>query len=48
MCLDICVRGMMGSAGMLECLRWVWLQEGVVVTRRQSAMGMEYILMLDV
>jgi hypothetical protein len=32
----------------LERLRRVWLQEGVVVTRRQSGMGMEYILMFDV
>jgi hypothetical protein len=41
---------MVGSASMLERLRRMWLlQEGVVVvTRRQSAMGMEYILMLDV
>jgi hypothetical protein len=38
----------MGTASMLERLRRVWLQEGVVVTGRQSAMGMEYILMFDV
>jgi hypothetical protein len=39
----------MAGAGMLKRLRLVWLQEGVrVVTRRQSGMGMEYILMFDV
>jgi hypothetical protein len=49
MCLDVCVGRMVAGAGMLECLRLVWLQEGVrVVTRRQSGMGMEDILMFDV
>ena len=48
MCLDVCVGRMVAGAGMLECLRLVWLQEGVVVTRRQSGMGMEDIGMFDV
>lgn len=37
MCLDICVRGMMG-ASMLERLRRTWLQL-VVVARRQACVG---------
>lgn len=46
--LDVCVGRVVGSAGMLKRLRRMWLQEGVVVTRRQAGMGMEYILMFDV
>ena len=46
--LDICVCSVVARSGMLERLRRVWLQERVVVTRRQSGMGMEYILMFDV
>lgn len=36
------------SSGMLEGLRRMWLQEGVMVAGRQASMGMEHILMFDV
>ena len=45
---DVCVGWVVVGAGMLECLRRVWLQERVVVTRRQAGMRMEDILMFDV
>jgi hypothetical protein len=48
--LDICVCSVVADAGMVrwKCLRRVWLQERLVVARRQPGMGMEYILMFDI
>ena len=42
-CVDVRVGRMRAGASMLNRLRRVWLQEGVVVTRRQSGVGMKNI-----